>query len=183
MANSPDFVAWALDLLSPLGGVSARAMFGGHGLYAEGVMFGLLDDDELFLKADQEARPVFLAAGCRQWTYPGPKGPTAGGYWRPPDEAHEDPEAMLPWARLGVEAARRKAAARTTGRGRGSAGAKAKAGGARGEKAGGAREAPGGPAKSSGSAKGGRGLAAPRVRRAAGSGRAPASRRPRRSGR
>jgi DNA transformation protein len=175
MANSPDFVAWALDLLAPLGGVTARAMFGGHGLYAEGVMFGLLDDDELFLKADEEAQPVFLAAGCRQWTWPGPKGPMAGGYWRPPDEAHEDPEAMLPWARLGLEAARRKAAARTKGSGRGSAGAKAEAGGA--------REARRGPARSSGSAKGGRGAAAPRARRAAGTSPARASRRPRRSGR
>jgi DNA transformation protein len=115
MANSPDFVAHALDLLAGLGPVSARPMFGGHGLYFAGLMFALLDDDELFLKADEVARPRFEAAGCRQWIYPSAKGPMPGGYWRPPDEAHEEAEAMLPWARLAAEAAERKAAAKGAG--------------------------------------------------------------------
>jgi DNA transformation protein len=75
-------------------------------------MFGLLDDEELFLKADDEARPTFTAAGCRQWSYPTKRGPQPGDYWRPPDEAHEDPEAMRPWAELGLAAALRKAAAK-----------------------------------------------------------------------
>ena len=112
MANSPEFVSHALDLLSLLGPVRARAMFGGHGLYERGVMFGLLDDDELFLKTDALCRPRFEAAGCRTWTYASKSGPMETGYFRPPDEAHEDPEAMLPWARLALDAALRKAAAK-----------------------------------------------------------------------
>jgi DNA transformation protein len=112
MSNTPEFVAHALDLLAPLGLVEARRMFGGHGLYARGVMFGLLDDEELFLRADDEARPTFAAAGCRRWSYPTRQGPMPGDYWRPPDEAHEDAEAMRPWAELGLAAALRKAAAR-----------------------------------------------------------------------
>ncbi|MCM2334899.1 MAG: TfoX/Sxy family protein [Anaeromyxobacteraceae bacterium] len=110
MSNTPGFVAHALDLLAPLGAVSARPMFGGHGLYARGVMFGLLDDEELFLRADDEARPAFVAAGCRQWSYPTKGRRQPGDYWRPPDEAHEDPEAMQPWAELGLAAALRRAA-------------------------------------------------------------------------
>jgi DNA transformation protein len=109
MANSKTFVAYALDLVAPLGPVQARAMFGGHGLYLRGVMFGLLDDDELFLKTDDETRPRFVAAGCRMWTYPGLPNTR---YFRPPDEAHEDGEAMLPWARAGLEAALRARAAK-----------------------------------------------------------------------
>jgi DNA transformation protein and related proteins len=105
MACSPSFVEHALDLLSLSGPVVARRMFGGHGLYLGGVMFGLLDDDELFLKTDAETRGRFLEAGCRMWVYPS-LGETS--YYRPPDDAHEDPEAMLPWARLAVDAARRK---------------------------------------------------------------------------
>ena len=112
MSSTPEFVAHALDLLAPLGLVEARRMFGGHGLYSRGVMFGLLDDEELFLRADDEARPTFTAAGCRQWSYPTKKGPQPGDYWRPPDEAHEDAEAMRPWAELGLAAALRRAAAR-----------------------------------------------------------------------
>jgi len=112
MSNSPDFVAHALDLLDLVGPVTARAMFGGHGIYARGIMFALVDDDELFLKADDPCRPRFLEAGCRPWSFPGPDGPTPGSYWRPPDEAHEDAEAMRPWAELALGAALRKAAAK-----------------------------------------------------------------------
>jgi len=106
---SRSFVDHALDLLSSLGPVQARAMFGGYGVYARGVMFGLLDDDELFLKIDDQCRERFVSAGCRMWSY---RGMAETGYYRPPDEAHEDPESMEPWARAGLEAALRKKAAR-----------------------------------------------------------------------
>jgi DNA transformation protein len=108
MPSDPSFVAHAVDLLSLLGPVTARAMFGGHGLYAGDVMFGLLDDGELFLKTDPQTREQFIAAGCRQWVYVNKKARMEHtGFFRPPDDAHEDPEAMLPWARLALEAARR----------------------------------------------------------------------------
>lgn len=112
MANSPDFVTHALDLLSLLGPVQARSMFGGHGLYARGVMFGLLDDDELFLKTDDVCRAAFEGAGCRRWSFPSKGERVETDYFRPPDDAHEDAEGMLPWARLALEAALRKAAAK-----------------------------------------------------------------------
>jgi DNA transformation protein len=109
MSNSPSFVQHALDLLSGLGPVRARAMFGGHGLYSGDVMFALLDDDELFLKTDDESRPRFVEAGCRMWVYP---GAAETHYYRPPDDAHEDGEAMLPWASLALAAAQRTRAAK-----------------------------------------------------------------------
>jgi len=109
MPSSTSFVTFALDLLALVGPVQARSMFGGHGVYARGVMFALLDDDELFFKTDGETRERFLAAGCRMWVYP---GIPETHYYRPPDEAHEDPEAMLPWARLALEAALRAKAAK-----------------------------------------------------------------------
>jgi DNA transformation protein len=108
VANSPDFVAHALELLSGVGPVEARAMFGGHGMYARGVMFGLLDDDELFLKTDEVSRPRFVGAGCRSWVYVTPTQKMENtSYYRPPDDAHEDPEAMLGWATLALDAALR----------------------------------------------------------------------------
>jgi DNA transformation protein len=88
-------------------------MFGGHGVYAEGVMFALLDDGELFLKTDELTRARFVEAGCRQWLYVNKAVRMENtGYFRPPDDAHEDPEAMLPWARVALEAALRARAAR-----------------------------------------------------------------------
>ena len=110
MSVSKSFLTHALDLLAPLCAVTARPMFGGYGLYESGCIFGLLDDDEIFLKTDDATLPAFLAAGCRQWTYPSPKGPMPTRNYRPPDDALEHPEAMLPWARLALEAASRKAA-------------------------------------------------------------------------
>lgn len=103
------FVAHALDLLQLLGPVQSRSMFGGHGLYLRGLMFGLLDDDELFLKTDEATKPRFLEEGCAMWVYPGAADTS---YYRPPDDAHEDAEAMLPWGQLAVEAALRKHAAK-----------------------------------------------------------------------
>ena len=109
MANQASFVEHVVDLLSPLGPVEVRKLFGGHGLYRRGLMFGLLDDDEVFFKTDDENRPRFVSAGCRMWQYP---GADQTSYYRPPDEAHEDPEAMLPWATLGLAASLRHKAAK-----------------------------------------------------------------------
>jgi DNA transformation protein len=89
-------------------------MFGGHGIYCRDLMIGLVDDDELFLKTDGETRERFVAAGCRQWVYTGGGRTMETSYFRPPDEAHDSPEDMLPWGELALVAARRAAAARRT---------------------------------------------------------------------
>jgi DNA transformation protein and related proteins len=149
MPCSPSFVDHVLDLLSPLGPVAPKRLFGGYGLYARGVMFALLDDDELFLKTDAESLPKFRERDCRMWVWAS-DGPDTD-YFRPPDEAHEDAEAMAPWARLGLDAALRvkgakaakaaAAAARRAERERKKAGGKVKAKvGAKGKGA--ARKAP-----------------------------------------
>jgi DNA transformation protein and related proteins len=110
--ESPGFVAFAVDLLSRVGPVRARAMFGGHGVYCGDLMIGLVDDDEIFLKTDDETRPRFAEAGCRRWVYEGGGRRMETSYFRPPDEAHESAEDMEPWGRLALEAARRSAAAK-----------------------------------------------------------------------
>ncbi len=108
MANTRAFVDHVLDLVSLAGPVQARSMFGGHGLYVGTAMFGLLDDDELFLKTDALTRARFVDAGCKPWMYTRRDGTAERtSYFQPPDVAHEDPEAMLPWARLGIDAALR----------------------------------------------------------------------------
>jgi DNA transformation protein len=112
VANSPSFVQHALDLLNAVRPVTARAMFGGHGLYADGLMFGLLDDDELFLRADDQTRQRFVDQGCKQWSYPTPKGPMLGPYHQPPAAAMDDPDELKPWLLLAIEATVRKEAAK-----------------------------------------------------------------------
>lgn len=111
MPNSKSIVEHALDLLVGLGPVQARSMFGGHGLYARAVMFGVIVDDEVYLKTDEACRETFVKAGCQPWIHRSRRGALETSYLRPPDDAFEEPEAMLPWAQLALEAALRKRAA------------------------------------------------------------------------
>lgn len=111
MAGS--MLEWFRELLAPLGPVRARAMFGGHGIYVADEFIAIVVDDVLYLKVDDETRTRFEAAGSRPFTYDaGECGEVAMSYWTAPDEALDDPGAMLPWARLALAAARRKPTAK-----------------------------------------------------------------------
>lgn len=97
------------DLFAGLGPVRIKKMFGGKGVYHEGLIVALEVDGEILLKADAASAPEFEAAGCRQWTYEGHtrKRPVAMPYWSIPDEALDDPEEMAVWARKAYDAALR----------------------------------------------------------------------------
>lgn len=105
---SEDFIAYLHDLFADFGTVSARAMFGGHGLYAEGVLIGVVIDDGLYLKVDAQTQPLFEAEGCTPYVYTQSAKPLTMSYWSVPDAAMDSPQAMRPWARLAYEAALRK---------------------------------------------------------------------------
>jgi DNA transformation protein len=108
-----DFTALCVELLSPLGPVRTRAMFGGQGVYVDGLFAALIADGELFLKTDEVSREQFVAAGCTPFSYTTKDGERMViSYFRPPEEAMESPALMLPWARLAFEAALRAANAK-----------------------------------------------------------------------
>ena len=106
------FVAFVLEQLEPLGGVRARRMFGGWGLFRGERMFGLIADERLYLKVDPVTRPRFEAAGCEPFVYGAKTRTVALPYHEAPAETLDDGEAMVAWARLAVEAAQRTAPAR-----------------------------------------------------------------------
>lgn len=97
------------DLFEPLGSISARAMFGGYGVYLDGLIIGIIIDEALYLKTDERTRARFEQAGCRAFIYDLKGKPLAMSYWSLPEDAMDSPSAMRPWALLAVEAARRKA--------------------------------------------------------------------------
>ena len=109
---TPEFIAHVLDLLAAFGRCSARAMFGGHGLYREGQIFGIVIDERVYLKADEATRPRFEAAGSAPFVYRDGKRTITMSYWYVPDEAMDSPADMREWAELAWEAATRKAARR-----------------------------------------------------------------------
>jgi len=110
--SDKDFVAYLHELLAPAGKVSARAMFGGWGVYVDGTIIGIVVDGRLYLKADALTEPAFAATGNAPFVYDSPKGPMPMSYWSVPEEALDSPEAMAPWAKRAIEAAGRKAAAK-----------------------------------------------------------------------
>lgn len=97
------------ELFSGLGPVSIRRLFGGKGIYFDGVIVAIVLRGELLLKADEQSAPVFEAAGCTQWTYTGKRHGklVAMPYWSIPDSAFDDPDEMAVWARRAYEAGRR----------------------------------------------------------------------------
>lgn len=112
VVNSIEFIEHVLDLLAPFGACTARAMFGGHGIYREGQIFGILIDDRLYLKSAEPDRARLEAAGCAPFVYRDGKREIAMSYWSVPDEAMDSPADMLPWARSAWAAACAKAMAR-----------------------------------------------------------------------
>jgi len=102
------FIEHLHDLFAALGPISTRAMFGGHGLYFDGLIIGIVIDDALYLKTDDETRAQFEAAGCIPFVYTSQQQPITTSYWSLPEEAMESAQAMLPWAKLAFEAALRK---------------------------------------------------------------------------
>jgi DNA transformation protein len=120
MPNAADFVAHVLELMRPTAPAQARAMFGGHGIYAGGPIVAIVIDDVLYFKTDEASRAEFAARGLEPFVYTTRRGEkSATSYRRAPDEALESADAMRGWLRSAQAAALRSAGtkrARAAGR-------------------------------------------------------------------
>jgi DNA transformation protein and related proteins len=111
------FHEFVKELFAGLGPVQVKRMFGGAGGYADGVMFLLLADDAIYLKADDALKAELRSEGCGPFVWEPQSGPRAGekvdlGYWRLPDSALDDPDEAAIWGRKALAIARAKAAAK-----------------------------------------------------------------------
>ena len=96
------------EVFAPLGPVTIKRLFGGKGVYVQGLIVAIDWRDELLLKADAVSAPRFEAAGAIQWRYEGRTGRSAAmPYWTIPVDAFDDPDVMLHWLRLAYDAALR----------------------------------------------------------------------------
>ncbi len=112
MRRPDPFVEHLLDLMAPLaarvGPLSARRMFGGHGLFYDGLMFALVAGGRCYLKADDETAPRFAAAGSEPFRYQTAAREVAlRHYLSLPSACLDSVAEMTPWARMAVEAALR----------------------------------------------------------------------------
>jgi DNA transformation protein len=105
MSVSDAYRDFVLEQLAPAGHVSPRAMFGGVGLYLEGLFFALIDDDTLYFKTDDSNRARYEQAGSKPFC-PFPDRPEQSlGYWQVPADVLEDPDQLAAWAREAVAVA------------------------------------------------------------------------------
>lgn len=95
------------DLFQAVGPVTIKRMFGGKGIYVDGMIIACELRDELMLKGDAEAAILYEAAGSKRWTYTHNKTGKAVAmpYWPLPSDAYDDPDEAAKWVRIALEAA------------------------------------------------------------------------------
>ncbi len=111
------FHDYVKELFAGLGRIEIRRMFGGAGVYADGLMFALLADDSIYLKADAPLKSELRTEGCGPFVWTPDSGPRRGeqiemGYWRLPDAAHDDPDLAAAWGRKALAIAKARAEAK-----------------------------------------------------------------------
>jgi len=107
MNESSELAAHVVDLLAGFGPCEARRMFGGHGIFHEGLMFALIAGGTLYLKADDHSRARFLAEGSEAFGYDRQGKRYQLSYYTAPEAFFEDGEACRDWARRAFDAALR----------------------------------------------------------------------------
>ena len=109
MSTNRDFADYCCELLSGVGNPVAKRMFGGWSIYMDGLSIAWIIDltpkgtgnnEKLYLKASNDTRAQYEAAGCQRFIYTAKGVEKSVNYYTAPDEAMESPDAMLPWARL-----------------------------------------------------------------------------------
>lgn len=106
----PEFIR---DLFAPFGPVTVRRMFSGAGIFADGLMFGLIVRDVIYLKVDKTSIPDFEREGSAPFTYTrgrktGRPSQHALPYWRVPERLYDDPDELAVWATRAFAIAERK---------------------------------------------------------------------------
>lgn len=107
MAVSSNYLDYVLDQLSCVGPVTSKRMFGGAGIYLDGLFFALVDDDVLYFKVDESNRAGYEAAGMKPFKPFGEESYSMG-YFEVPIDVLEDRDQLQQWANKSLEVARSK---------------------------------------------------------------------------
>src|SRR5690348_16705004 len=62
MVASESFAEFLREQLAPLGSISLRRMFGKTGVFCDGLMFGMVTDNTLYSRLDDDNRAMFKEA-------------------------------------------------------------------------------------------------------------------------
>ncbi len=99
--------AFLRDLFASVGPISIKRMFGGQGIYVDGIIIAALQADRLMVKGDDLCSVQYEAVGMERWAYKKPKTDKASymPYWQVPESALDDPDEMAVWAQMALDAA------------------------------------------------------------------------------
>ncbi|WP_045836791.1 TfoX/Sxy family protein [Hyphomicrobium sp. 99] len=110
MSANDEILQILKDALERAGSVSGRRMFGGVGVYFDGIFFAIIDDGVIYLKTSEATRPVFEAEHSRAFSYMTKNGSAAlHSYWRLPERLLDDADELTEWASASVAAAKHAA--------------------------------------------------------------------------
>src|SRR5882724_7407759 len=113
MVASDSFAEFLREQLAPLGRVTLRRMFGKTGVFCDGVMFGMVTENMLYLRVDDQNQTTFKEAESSPPLNYQKKGSTIDlSFWRAPERLFDEPEELVAWARVALAAARRVSAKR-----------------------------------------------------------------------
>jgi DNA transformation protein and related proteins len=118
MPADESFHAFVKELFAGMGPVQIRRMFGGAGVFRDGLMFALLANDAIHIKANDDAlKNELIPEGSGPFVWIPSSGPRKGeavdlGYWRLPDSALDDPDEAVRWGRKALALAQTKARAK-----------------------------------------------------------------------
>jgi len=113
MVASDTFAEFLREQFAPLGGITMRRMFGKTGVFCDGVMFGMVTENTLYLRVDDENKETFKEAERHPpLNYAKGGGTIDLSFWRIPERLFDEPEEFVAWARAALAAAHRVAALR-----------------------------------------------------------------------
>ena len=105
MATSDSYRTFVLEQLERVMPVTAKAMFGGVGIYAERLFFALIAEDRLYFKVDDSTRPAFETFGMEPFRPFDDEN--AMGYYEVPADILEDAKQLASWVRQAIDVAAR----------------------------------------------------------------------------
>lgn len=107
MAADSALIEILKESFAPLGRIAVKRMFGGAGVYCDGIFFAIIDGAALYLKTSEADRDLFRAEGLGPFTYTTKDGTsTLGSYFRAPERLLDEPDEMQAWGARAIRAAR-----------------------------------------------------------------------------
>jgi DNA transformation protein len=113
MVASDGFAEYLREQLAPLGHITFRRMFGKTGVFCDGLMFGVVAENTLYFRVDDDNRAAFKEAEAYPPLNYSKKGATIDlSFWRAPERLFDEADELIAWGRAALAAAGRVAAKR-----------------------------------------------------------------------